>query len=56
MPLPIREALKPLFEPESVAIIGASNVPTKWGYRMITRPIQSGYQYGHVWGYGRSGL
>ena len=47
MPLPIREALKPLFEPESIAVIGASNVPTKWGYRMITRPIQSGYR-GHI--------
>lgn len=56
MPLPVREALKPFFEPESIAIIGASNVPTKWVYRMVSRPIQSGYYYGYAWEYGGSGL
>ena len=44
MPLPIAQELKPLFEPESIAVIGASNTPGKWGYSMVTRPIQSGYR------------
>jgi len=40
----IMEELKPLFTPESIAVIGASNVPGKWGNMMVTRPIQSGYR------------
>ncbi len=40
----IIEELKPLFEPESIAVIGASNSPAKWGNWMITRPIGSGYR------------
>jgi acetyl coenzyme A synthetase (ADP forming)-like protein len=40
----VRQELKFLFEPESIAIIGASNTPGKWGYSMVTRPIQSGYR------------
>jgi acetyltransferase len=40
----IIKELKPLFAPESIAIIGASNTPGKWGYMMVTRPIQSGYR------------
>jgi len=43
MSKPIRQDLKPLFEPESIAVIGASNSPNKWGNWMVTRPIQSGY-------------
>ena len=38
------EELKALFTPESIAVIGASNVPGKWGNMMVTRPIQSGYR------------
>jgi acetyl coenzyme A synthetase (ADP forming)-like protein len=40
----ITEELKPLFLPESIAIIGASNTEGKWGNMMITRPVQSGYR------------
>ncbi|MBW1683373.1 MAG: CoA-binding protein [Deltaproteobacteria bacterium] len=36
--------LKPLFEPSSLAVIGASNTVGKWGYMMVSRPIQSGYR------------
>lgn len=40
----IVEQLEPLFKPESVAVIGASNTPAKWGFRMITRLLQTGYR------------
>ncbi|MBW1710577.1 MAG: CoA-binding protein [Deltaproteobacteria bacterium] len=40
----ITQELKPLFEPESIAVIGASNSPAKWGNWMVTRPIGSGYR------------
>jgi acyl-CoA synthetase (NDP forming) len=40
----IQEELRPLFAPESVAVIGASNTPGKWGNMMVSRPIQSGYR------------
>ncbi|MBW2104032.1 MAG: CoA-binding protein, partial [Deltaproteobacteria bacterium] len=36
--------LKPLFEPSSLAVVGASNTVGKWGYMMVSRPIQSGYR------------
>jgi len=40
----IYEELRPLFEPESIAIIGASKSPYKWGNWMVSRPIVSGYR------------
>jgi acetyltransferase len=40
----IVEELKPLFEPSSIAVIGASNTAEKWGNWMVTRPVQSGYR------------
>jgi acetyltransferase len=40
----IIDQLKPLFEPKSVAVIGASNSSEKWGNWMVTRPIGSGYR------------
>ena len=40
----IVEQLDPLFKPESVAVIGASNTPAKWGFRMISRLLQTGYR------------
>jgi len=39
----IVKALNPIFKPNSIAVIGASNDPRKWGYRMINNPIDSGY-------------
>lgn len=40
----ITQALKPLFRPESIAVIGASNSPDKWGNWMVTRPMRSGFR------------
>lgn len=40
----IKEQLDPIFKPESIAIIGASNSPLKWGGRMLNRPIRTGYR------------
>ncbi|MDH5636772.1 MAG: CoA-binding protein, partial [Candidatus Bathyarchaeota archaeon] len=39
----IVKALDPIFKPKSIAVIGASNDLTKWGYRMVYNPIYSGY-------------
>ena len=44
MPSRIVEELKALFEPESIAVIGASSSPAKWGNWMLTRPVSSGYR------------
>ncbi len=38
------DQLKPLFMPESMAVIGASNTPGKWGNMMLYRPVQSGFR------------
>lgn len=35
--------LDPIFRARSVAIIGASNNPTKWGYSLVERPLRSGF-------------
>ena len=44
MPSKMIDQLKPLFRPESLAVIGASNTPIKWGHWMVTRPLDSGYR------------
>ncbi len=33
-----------IFKAKSVAVIGASNSPAKWGYRMINNPLITGYR------------
>lgn len=38
------DELRPLFSPRSIAVIGASGTPGKWGHSMVARPIQSGYR------------
>ena len=38
------DELKPLFDPQSIAVIGASNTPGKWGNRMVARPIRSSFR------------
>ena len=38
------DELKPLFSPRSIAIIGASNTPGKWGNDMVVRPLQSSFR------------
>ena len=40
----IVEQLDPIFKPESIAVIGASNNPAKWGFRMLNRPLSTGYR------------
>jgi len=40
----IIKQLDPIFKPRSIAIIGASSVPTKWGYRKLSQPINSGFK------------
>jgi len=35
--------LDPIFKPRSVAVIGASNVSSKWGYRKLSQLISSGF-------------
>jgi len=37
-------SLKPFFEPESVAVIGASRIPGKGGYNIIENLLRLGYQ------------
>jgi len=38
------DELRALFQPESIAVIGASSTPGKWGHMMVDRPIQSGFR------------
>ncbi|MDD5191113.1 MAG: CoA-binding protein [Dehalococcoidales bacterium] len=33
-----------IFKPKSIAIVGASNGPGKWGYRMVNNPLTTGYR------------
>jgi acetyl-CoA synthetase (ADP-forming) len=40
----IVEQLQPIFAPKSVAVIGASSVPFKWGYDTISSLQQAGYK------------
>ena len=35
--------LAPIFKPKSIAILGASDTPGKWGYMMVDRPLKTGY-------------
>lgn len=37
------EAFEALFEPESLAIIGATGTPTKWGFRIPYNTLEGGY-------------
>ena len=38
------EELTPLFSPQSIAVIGASATPGKWGHDMVARPLQSSFR------------
>jgi acetate---CoA ligase (ADP-forming) len=40
----IYDELRPLFSPRSIAIIGASSTPGKWGNDMVVRPLQSAFR------------
>ena len=44
MPKEIVRQLDPIFRPGSIAVIGASDTFPKWGYRMVDRPLKSGYR------------
>jgi acyl-CoA synthetase (NDP forming) len=39
----ITEQLAPIFRPESIAVLGASDRPGKWGYVMMERPLNTGF-------------
>ena len=39
----IKQELRPIFEPTSIAFVGASNVFGKWGNRMIANAYRSGF-------------
>jgi acyl-CoA synthetase (NDP forming) len=39
----ITEQLRPIFKPTSIAILGASDRPGKWGYVMVQRPLNTGF-------------
>ena len=39
----IAEQLDPIFKPKSIAILGASDRPGKWGYIMVERPLKTGF-------------
>ncbi len=36
--------LDPIFKASSIAVIGASNTPPKWGFRMVYSPLKTGYR------------
>ena len=36
--------LEPIFKPKSIAIVGASNNPTKWGGMVMNRALSSGFR------------
>ncbi len=46
---PTPEQFRALFEPESVAIVGASDSPGKWGFRILFNTLEGGYD-GRVYG------
>ena len=39
----IVEQFRPIFKPDSIAIVGASDRPGKWGYVMVQRPLNTGF-------------
>jgi acyl-CoA synthetase (NDP forming) len=39
----IIEQLGPIFKPKSIAVLGASDRPGKWGYVMVQRPLNTGF-------------
>jgi acyl-CoA synthetase (NDP forming) len=44
MPSDIVRQLDPIFKAESMAVIGASRAPFKWGGRTVLNPLMSGYR------------
>ena len=40
----IAQELDPIFKARSVAVIGASNTPPKWGYSIMERLVKGGFQ------------
>lgn len=48
-PQPAPEQFQALFAPESVAIVGATDSPGKWGFRILFNALEGGYQ-GRLYG------
>ena len=42
--LEVRQSLDLVFNPGSVAFVGASNNPAKWGFRIFLNLIKGGFQ------------
>jgi acetyltransferase len=40
----IVEQLDPIFKAGSIAVIGASKTPPKWGFQMVDSPLKSGFR------------
>jgi acyl-CoA synthetase (NDP forming) len=44
MPAPaLHDQLAPLFDARTVAVVGASNTPGKWGHMLMERPLKGGF-------------
>jgi predicted CoA-binding protein len=41
----LKESLKSIFKPQSVAVVGASNNPMRWGYHTLRTMIEAGYRH-----------
>jgi acetyltransferase len=41
----LRESLQSIFKPQSVAIVGASNNPMRWGYHTLRNMIEAGFRH-----------
>lgn len=40
----VTQQLDPIFKPRSIAVIGASDIPERWGYRMLSNSLSSGFR------------
>ena len=40
----LRESFELLFKPKSIAFVGASNNPDKWGFRILLNLIRGGFE------------
>ena len=41
----MKDSLDKIFRPRSVAIVGASNDPRRWGYHTLTNMLEAGYRH-----------
>ncbi|MBW2409130.1 MAG: CoA-binding protein, partial [Deltaproteobacteria bacterium] len=41
----LKKSLSSIFKPQSVAIVGASNNPRRWGYHTLRNMIEAGFRH-----------